>query len=194
MKITVLLLYILLLLTFCKMNQFLHNMNFSLWFPITYVNISACFTTYVRCLGSAAVRRSTSTQSWPQAEISICLVKVQGYRWVTKPPLITNHFCHESQFQQKEAKKHLYQTKKSDRTCTFVIWRCLWLGVPAYFALGLFLDFWKSHLIQFCSHSSINKCVGKLMQMYFPYSISLFHCLFTEHIINTSKHMMYYSP
>lgn len=93
-----------------------------------YVCVSVC---------SAAVRRSTSTQSWPQAELSISLIKVQGYRWVTKPPLITNHFCHESQLRKKAAKS-LHQTKKSDRTHTFVIQRCLWLGMSARFALCYF--------------------------------------------------------
>lgn len=65
-------------------------------------------------------REGTSPQSRPQAAPSIGLVKVQGYRWVTKPPLITNHFCHESRLEWRAAKS-LYQTKKSDRACTFLI-------------------------------------------------------------------------
>lgn len=80
--------------------------------------------------------KRASTESGPQAELLIGLVKVQGYRWVTKPPLITNHFCHESRLERKAAKS-LHQTKNSDRVCTFLIQRRLWLGRPAHFALHL---------------------------------------------------------
>lgn len=79
--------------------------------------------------------RGRERERGPQAELLISLVKVQGYRWVTKPPLITNHFCHESRLERKAAS--LNQTKKSDGVCTFLNQRCLRLGRPAYFPLYL---------------------------------------------------------
>lgn len=53
-----------------------------------------------------------STQSGPQAELSIGLVKLRGYRWVTKPPLITNHFCHQSLLERKGSKKVCIKQKR----------------------------------------------------------------------------------
>lgn len=85
-------------------------------------------------------RRESSIPSRPQAELSIYLFKVQGYRWVTKPPLITNHFCHESRFGREEAKR-LYQTKNSDRVYTASV-RLLtlvfmwFMSVPVLFTLS----------------------------------------------------------
>lgn len=113
--------------------------------PLSYGFFVACADACVRTaaceqpLGTDSEREG-GKESRPQAELSICLFKVQGYRWVTKPPLITNHFCHESRFGREEAKR-LYQTKNSDRVYAAsarlltLVFMCF-TSVPVLFALS----------------------------------------------------------
>lgn len=72
-------------------------------------------------------------QSGPQAELLIGLVRVQGYRWVTKPPLITNHFCHESRSERKSSKVCIKQRKLIGRA-HFSSKDVFALSGPGYFA------------------------------------------------------------
>lgn len=82
---------------------------------IVCVNVCVHMATCEEPLGWAAQRqreRERGIQSGPQAELLIGLVKAQGYRWVTKPPLITNHFCHESRLERKKQQKVCLKQRK----------------------------------------------------------------------------------
>lgn len=120
------------------------------WGVIVCGNVCVHMATCEGRLGSAAVSERERAQSGPQAELLIGLVKVQGYRWVTKPPLITYHFCDESRLKQKAQK--VYQTKKSDSKYTFLIQICFWHGRPAHFPsstelLGFVSPVWLKLLV-----------------------------------------------
>lgn len=60
-----------------EQGSYTFDRNSLLWVVIVCVNVCVHTAT---CEGSAAVRERASIQSRPQAELSIGLVKVQGYR------------------------------------------------------------------------------------------------------------------